>query len=135
MLGYGYDAFWSQGLKGEVLNVFAFTRFEIYQAQNGFLEVWLELGFVGLLLMLLTLVQAARDVVTCFRDGDPSSIRWYIGLLVLTVIYNIDESFLALSNSLPWLLYMVACAGLAQEARKVRSRGRLRPLDAVSAAE
>jgi exopolysaccharide production protein ExoQ len=121
LLGYGYDAFWHQGLQGEVLNIFAVTHFEIFQAQNGFLEVWLELGVVGLALMLWTLVQAAQDATACLRDGDLSSTRWYIGLLVITVIYNVDETFFTLANSLPWLLFMVACVGLAQEARRVRS--------------
>lgn len=128
-LGYGYSAFWQQGLQGEVLNIFAITHFEIFQAQNGFLEVWLELGIVGLALMLLTLLQAARDATACFRDGDLSSIRWYIGLLVISVIYNIDETFFALDNSLPWLLFMVACVGLAQEARRVRNKSRALHLD------
>jgi exopolysaccharide production protein ExoQ len=128
LLGYGYDAFWHQGLQGEVLSIFTIAHFEVFQAQNGFLEVWLELGLAGLLLMLLTLFQAVRDSITCFRYGDHSSTRWYIGMIVLTVIYNMDESFLALSSALPWFLYIIACAGLAREARKVRSPDRLRDL-------
>lgn len=135
LLGYGYDGFWHQGLQGEVLNIYTITHFEVFQAQSGFLEVWLGLGLVGLVLMLLSLLQASRDAMICFRHGDPSSTRWYIGLIVLTVLYNTDESFLALSNSLPWLLYMVACVGLAQEAKKIRARAHLLDLDAASALE
>jgi O-antigen ligase len=122
-------------LQGEVLNIYTITHFEVFQAQSGFLEVWLGLGLVGLVLMLLSLLQASRDAMICFRHGDPSSTRWYIGLIVLTVLYNTDESFLALSNSLPWLLYMVACVGLAQEAKKIRARAHLLDLDAASALE
>ena len=33
LLGYGYSAFWT-GMRGESLNIFMSTRFEIYQAQN-----------------------------------------------------------------------------------------------------
>lgn len=119
LLGYGYQAFWT-GMHGEALNVFTGTRFEIYQAQNGLLEVALELGAVGVILVLATLYQAVRDALTCFQVRQSDAVNWYAGILVLSIAYNMDEAFLAFSHSLPWLLYIVACAGLSREASLVR---------------
>lgn len=121
LLGYGYAAFWT-GLKGESLNIFMSTHFEIYQAQNGLLEVWLEMGLVGVTLVLLTLGKAVKDAVTCIQRGHSQAVNWYIGIVALTVIYNVDESFLATAHSIPWLMYIVACTGLASEARRLRSQ-------------
>jgi exopolysaccharide production protein ExoQ len=120
VLGYGYAAFWT-GLKGESLNIFMSTHFEIYQAQNGLLEVWLEMGIVGVTLVVLTLGKAVKDAVTCIQCGHTQAVNWYIGIVALTVIYNVDESFLATAHSIPWLMYIVACTGLAAEARRLRS--------------
>jgi exopolysaccharide production protein ExoQ len=119
MLGYGYASFWT-GLQGESLNIFMTTRFEIYQAQNGILEVGLELGIVGVVLVSLTFFKAIKDALICFQRGHTEVVNWYVGLIVLTICYNIDETFLASAHSLPWLLYIVACTGLAVEARKAR---------------
>jgi exopolysaccharide production protein ExoQ len=123
LLGYGYAAFWT-GLKGESLNIFMSTHFEIYQAQNGLLEVWLELGLAGVVLVLLTLAKAVRDTLTCIKLGHSEAVNWYIGIIALTVIYNIDESSLAATHSIPWLMYIVACTGLADEASRLRLSAR-----------
>jgi exopolysaccharide production protein ExoQ len=120
LLGYGYQAFWT-GMSGESLNVYMTIHFEIYQAQNGLLEVALELGLVGVGLVLLTLVSAVRDALVCFRYAHSAVVNWYVGILALSISYNIDETFLASAHSLPWLLYVLACTGLAVEARKVRA--------------
>jgi exopolysaccharide production protein ExoQ len=119
ILGYGYAAFWN-GMHGESLNIFMSTHFEIYQAQNGLLEVWLELGFVGVALVLLSLFRAVKDALTCLQAGHSRATNWYICLLALTVAYNIDETTIASAHSLPWLLYLVACTGLAYNARAIR---------------
>jgi O-antigen ligase len=121
LLGYGYQAFWT-GLRGESLNVYMGAHFEIYQAQNGLLEIALELGLVGVALVLLTLVRAIRDALVCFQVGQSDVVNWYVGILALSVAYNVDEAFLAVCHSMPWLLYVVACTGLSIEAKKVRAR-------------
>jgi O-antigen ligase len=118
ILGYGFASFWT-GLQGESLNIFMSTQFEIYQAQNGLLELGLELGLVGVCLAVLSLLKAIRDAIVCFQYAHSNAVNWYVGLLALTISYNVDEAFLARENFLPWLLYLVACTGLAEEARKV----------------
>lgn len=122
LLGYGYAAFWT-GLRGESLNVFMSTHFEIYQAQNGVLEVWLELGLVGVILVVCTFIAAVRNAVICIQLRHTEAVNWYIGLLVLTFAYNVDETFLMTAHSLPWLLYTVACTGLARESQRARMPG------------
>jgi exopolysaccharide production protein ExoQ len=120
LLGYGYAAFWN-GLKGESLNIFMSTHFEIAQAQNGLLEVCLELGLVGVTLFLLTLVKAIKDAFTCIQRGHSQAVNWYIGIICLTVAYNLDEATIVMSHSIPWTMYIIGCTGLAMEARRLRS--------------
>jgi len=120
LLGYGYASFWT-GMRGESLNIFTTTRFETYQAQNGILEIWLELGVVGVIMVVITLLSALKNAFTCFQHGHTDVVNWYIGVIALTICYNIDETFLATAHSIPWLLYIVACCGLAIEAKKLRA--------------
>jgi exopolysaccharide production protein ExoQ len=120
LLGYGYSAFWT-GLRGESLNIYMTTHFEIYQAQNGLLEVWLELGLAGVVLVLFALFRAAKDALICLQYGHSQETNWFICLLALTVAYNVDETFLGSAHSLPWLMCTIACAGLADRVRFLRS--------------
>jgi exopolysaccharide production protein ExoQ len=118
--GYGFDAFWSL-LQGEASSIFAATGWVVTGAHSGFLNVGLELGMVGLFLVAATFVQAFRNAQLAFRPGRRSSyVDWCIGIVFLTLIYNFDERTLMATQYLPWILYMVACVGLAQSAQNGR---------------
>ena len=120
VLGYGFDAFWST-LQGEATNVFAATGWIVTGAHCGYLNVGLELGCVGAVLLAITFLQAGRDALKCLRSQRSPYIEWCIGIVFLTLVYNLDERTLMATQYLPWMLYIVACAGLAGEARKMRS--------------
>jgi exopolysaccharide production protein ExoQ len=113
--GYGFDAFWSM-LTGEATRVFSATGWVVTSAHNGFLNVALELGLVGLALVVLTFVQACRHAMGAFRPGHSGYVNWCIGIVFLTIVYNLDERTLMAPQCLPWILYIVACVGLRRAA-------------------
>jgi O-antigen ligase len=113
VLGYGYGAFWT-GLQGPSLNIVLISGWALAQAQNGFLDVWLQVGIAGVLLILLATGQAARDALRCFRgSGQDNYVRWCIVVIVTTLLYNIGESSLGMIQ-LVWFLFLLACIGLKQ---------------------
>jgi exopolysaccharide production protein ExoQ len=117
ILGYGYYAFW-QGLNGESANLIVASHWVFGYAHNGMLEILLQLGLVGLAVFLFTFFKATRDAWTCFRLGRRSiGVEWYAGILLLTVLYNIDEGTVLFPNDLQSILYVLACCGLAVAAR------------------
>ena len=118
LTGFGFDAFWSV-LHGEASSVFLATGWVVTSAHSGFLNTGLELGAIGILLVGVTFVKALRDAALCFRPGRPGYIDWCIGLVFLTLIYNIDERTLMATQYLPWMLYIVACTGLSQAAAEL----------------
>jgi exopolysaccharide production protein ExoQ len=119
LLGYGFYSFW-QGLKGESANTIVAAHWVFGYAHNGILEICLQLGLVGTGLFFLTLFQAMRNAWFCLRNGCPPGVEWYIGLVVLTILYNIDESTVLWPIDLLSILYVVACCGLAKAARRLR---------------
>ncbi len=114
--GYGFDAFWSL-LHGEASRVFASTGWVVTSAHNGFLNLGLELGIVGFVLVMVTFIRALRDASAAFHPARSAYVDWCIGIVFLTLIYNVDERTLMATQYLPWILYIVACAGLAEAAR------------------
>jgi exopolysaccharide production protein ExoQ len=122
LLGYGYQAFWL-GLEGESYRVILAVSWVLAQAQNGFLDVMLEMGMLGLAIVLLVFGFAFRDGVVCLlRSRDDTHLRaveWYLTIVVLTLIYNLDESFLFDPKHLGSLIFLLACVGLKIERQRL----------------
>lgn len=110
-LGWGYDAFW-RGIHGEAFRVVAAVHFMVFHAHNGFLEIWLELGAAGLLLFGLSYGRAWRRLWVYLRAGEVDRVAWMVFVLVLIVLYDLDENSLLIYNGLFWPLYVAALANI-----------------------
>lgn len=122
LLGFGYRAFWL-GLKGESLNLaLAVGSTSLVNSENAIFEIWLELGVVGVILMLLPLFQACRNAITCLRHDSPAYVHWFILIVFFNVVALIDGGKIMFPHTIEWLLFVMAYVGLSAEARRVRSR-------------
>jgi O-antigen ligase len=105
--GYGYNAFFD--LPGLQEHLLALVGWPAPNAHNGFLEVWLGLGIVGLMLTLTFLlgafVRAARVVVR-----DPKSVPACFAFFSLSVYLwrNFSESDLLDQSGPSWILAVLA---------------------------
>jgi exopolysaccharide production protein ExoQ len=118
LLGYGFGAFW-HGLNNESLNIALRIHWiNIGYAENGPLELVLQLGTVGLGLIMLIL---GRAIVQCIRLNRPryynSRIGWFSTIIALELFTNIESGWLMVANTLDWTMTLVACIGLANETR------------------
>ena len=111
-LGYGYQAFWIALYGGPVGT----------HAHNGFLQLGLDLGLIGVALFLLSLLMAIRDVSTCLRSDRPVYVDWYIAIIMVVVFFSMSEPFLVTDRTLTWVLYVVACVGLRRTAQQLRRK-------------
>jgi O-antigen ligase len=119
LLGYGYGAFWN-GLQGESASVILACGWAVPHAHNGFLEVWLQLGLLGMSLLIGTLVLAIRDFLVCFTPDRPRAVDWYVGMLIIIILDNFAEPSLVADKSFAWVLYITACIGLRKYAMAAR---------------
>jgi exopolysaccharide production protein ExoQ len=123
LCGYGYQAFWL-GLEGESYRVILAVSWVLAQAQNGFLDVMLEMGVLGLAIVVLVFGFAFRDGVVCLLrlrdDARLRAVEWYLTIVILTLIYNFDESFLFDSKHLGSMMFLLACVGLKIERLRLR---------------
>jgi hypothetical protein len=60
-----------------------------------------------------------RDAGACLlRSRDQAQLRavqWYLAIVLLTLLCNLDESFLFESKHFGSMLFVIACVGLKQE--------------------
>lgn len=113
LLGFGYSAFWL-GPRGESARVmFAVNWTGIGYAENGLIELCLELGAAGAMLFGLLYIQAYRRLrnLISATNGRPE-LLWYASILFITVIANIDAGNIATFNTLDWLIFMMTTIGI-----------------------
>ncbi|MFH7241640.1 MAG: O-antigen ligase family protein [Spirulina sp.] len=104
-LGYGFNGFW-HGLNGESLDMILAVRWRVPSSHNGFLDLWLDLGFVGFSLFFLLLWNSIIKIVFILRHQFNWVYVWPLALLVYTVIVNLTETALISQNSLGWVLFI-----------------------------
>jgi len=124
-LGYGYGAFWL-GLKGESANVVLAVKWAVPHAHNGFLDIWLSLGGVGLACFGYALLKACRRIWAIILSDDLKPCLWMISIVILVLTYNLDESDLISAPSMMWILLVSAFCGLEVYAHQHRRPAQVR---------
>lgn len=115
ILGYGFAAFW-RGLYGPSQPVVLIAGWGLQQAQDGFLDVWLGIGILGVTLVAAMTVQAIRNAIRCFHlKANEAYVRWCLVIILCTLAYNVGESSIGVVN-MTWFLFLLACTGLSQAA-------------------
>jgi len=98
-LGYGYSAFWSGD---STLG----TSWQPTQAHNGFLEVALALGLVGLVIFVVMYARGVmRALLLVRREGQAASF-WPLMYFGYVLLYNITEATVLGRNNILWVLFV-----------------------------
>ena len=124
LLGYGFSAFW-RGAQGASWDVVVALKFVLFHAHNGFLEIWLGLGAVGLALFTLGFLRAAFLLWPELSAGRYEEAAWPFCTLLLIALYDLDENTLLSFNGLFWVLYCGVLARVELLAAERRAVSRL----------
>jgi exopolysaccharide production protein ExoQ len=117
LLGYGYGSFWT-GLSGEATHIVLALKWNIPNAHDGYLDIWLSLGVLGVAMFCIALIQALRRVWQVLMSGELRSNLWLVMGVLLILLYNIDESVLISAPSLMWTLFVSSVCGLELYAKR-----------------
>lgn len=107
LLGYGYGAAWLESSSAGQAMKAALGPWYPAHAHNGFLDVTLELGAVGLALVCAVLLAAVRASIRYALRGDYPVSFFPLGVLAFTMALSLVESFLLEQNSIYWLLIIM----------------------------
>ncbi len=100
LVGTGYDSFW---LGPRLQAIWSSPIGDINEAHNGYLEVYLNLGIVGLFLLSAFLIASYRAI--CKRLTPFSSLAALtLALWTVLLIYNVTES--AFAWQIMWVVFL-----------------------------
>ena len=114
-LGYGYETFWEGGWQGEPADIWRglMGGFEPPHAHNGFLELWLDIGLIGLAVFTVSFATVLwRSLVWLQKNKSIEGIAPII-LLIQIILLNLTESYLMRSD-IYWLLYVTITLSMYQ---------------------
>lgn len=103
-LGYGYGGFWNA--KSEVTRIWLATGWKMTHPHNGFLALLIDLGAIGLVIFLITLVQSFQRALLLARLETTAAAFLPVANLFFLITSNLTESALFSVNSFPWLIYI-----------------------------
>jgi hypothetical protein len=106
ILGTGFESFWL-GPRLEYLWTLPMVE-GITEAHDGYLEMYLNLGWVGLAVLATLMWTGYRNILRLL-DRTPASGRLRLGYFVVAVIYNFTEAGFR-STDLVWIAFLIAIA-------------------------
>ncbi len=111
-LGYGYSAFWNDWDSPGAYVWYA-ARWTPPNSHNGFLDLWLDFGLVGLIVFSLGFMQTLLRSLRSIRVDKYWASFWGLIYLTYLMLGNLTESSLIARNDIFWLLYITASFSLA----------------------
>lgn len=103
-LGTGFESFWLGRRLQEVLSL---TKMKgIQEAHNGYLEIYLNLGWVGITLLALLIMAGYRNVIAMFRR-DPRAGRIRLAFFIVAVVYSFTEAGFKMLAPV-WICFLLA---------------------------
>jgi len=104
MLGAGFESFWT----GDRLHKIWVLINEpgIQEAHDGYLEVYLNLGWIGVALLAVLIVSGYRNVITLFRrDRKAGTIR--LAFFVAGLVFSITEAGFRMMSPV-WIVFLLS---------------------------
>ena len=113
--GYGYFDFWNSQADAAL----EYLGWNPNQAHNGFLDLALNEGLVGIGILLTVFVVALRRSLRQLKEGDPSGAGLFsLVMLIFLVVHNVSEADFYQHPA--WLVFLVAFIASAKADLPVR---------------
>lgn len=104
VLGYGFQAFWDQDSE-RAMRIREEVNWEITpHSHNGYIDLTLSLGLVGLLVSISLYVALFRRSLKYILQGQERFRRWPLALLIFVLIYQFTETTIIAGNTILWCL-------------------------------
>jgi exopolysaccharide production protein ExoQ len=129
ILGYGYYGFWTSKVSDDVLhNVWAGLNYEfanriiIFHSHNGFVDIFLQFGLVGLALVAFNLLSVIFRVTKLFIMTRKIEFFWMLNFLAIYLVYNFGESETILSTTnILWITFTAITLSSQLEMNRIKS--------------
>jgi exopolysaccharide production protein ExoQ len=117
LLGTGFESFW---LGPRLEKIWAVFWWHPNEAHDGYLEVYLNLGWVGVGLLAIVIVAGYRNVVRAFRQ-DRTIGQLRLAYFIAALNYNFTESAFRMLHPV-WFIFLLSAAAVPEIKMRTKAR-------------
>jgi O-antigen ligase len=107
VLGAGFESFW---MGNRMQSVWSMSQVGIQEAHDGYLELYLNLGWVGIALLGAMIFTGYRNGLALYRR-DPEAGRLRLGLLTAAVVFGFTEAGFRMMSP-DWTGFLIAVTAM-----------------------
>lgn len=121
LFGHGWGAFWTEGKGRELVE-----SWNPRQSHNAYLDVMLDIGTIGLVILLLPIGQSVKGaLVLCGSAANKNTQRAIAGclgvMISLLLVYGLQQSFLGKPDSFTFAVFLCLALAINNEIRGMRA--------------
>lgn len=110
LIGTGYESFW---LGNRVEALWAKHWWRPNQAHNGYIETYLNLGWIGLILLVGVILTSYRNILKSFNSNFDYG-RFRMAFLIIVLLYNVTEAAFK-GLHIIWFVFLVISMNYSHE--------------------
>lgn len=127
LIGTGYESFW---LGDRLQFVWDATDKGILQAHNGYLEIYINLGWIGVMLLGALIVSGYRNAAAWYYR-DPKAGRLGLAMFTAALMFNLSEAGFRMMT-LIWFVFLMAITGIPASLREAQPAYQTAPVRMVT---
>jgi len=108
IFGVGYGGFWI----GDIHNLWSIFLWRPMLGHNGYIDVYLDLGIIGVIFLLLIIIKSYSKLVKTLIDDFEYGRMRFIFLIVI-IIHDITESSFARPTQFFWVVFLLTALNIA----------------------
>jgi exopolysaccharide production protein ExoQ len=112
LLGWGYRSFWLVPDSPAITDAAGWVK-TMPNAHNGYYDTMLELGYVGLALLVVFII-ATLHAVGRVADRDPARAWLVLSLALFIILYNFFESLWMRGFEFLWVVFIIVAAEIGR---------------------
>jgi O-antigen ligase len=112
LLGFGFDAFWFDFYGPAAEFRAASGWLEAPNAHNGIINLWLDLGLIGVVLFIAVFASSYRAALVLAKTSRNAQALWPLVFLTFLFLYSLTEISFLTRNDFIWMLFMSVVIGL-----------------------
>ena len=114
LLGFGYGVFWES--YGAIVTLA--VGWDVPHAHNGFLDLTLGVGLLGLILFSISYLSTFAKSLARFQSSQNDESIYPLIILIYIVISNVSETGLFSYNNIYWLLFVTVSHSMILSTKK-----------------
>lgn len=114
LLGFGYGVFWES--YGAIVTLA--VGWDVPHAHNGFLDLTLGVGLLGLILFSISYLSTFAKSLARFQSSQSDESIYPLIILIYIVISNVSETGLFSYNNIYWLLFVTVSHSMILSTKK-----------------